>query len=104
LLQTELVHFSLGRLQGVDLCAFFLGGLFQVRGHIAFSETPLGGGIREGEAKATGRKNLGFLTSFALLNDFVTGASIKLASLIAHKIAVQSFFYACTNHGYHILS
>ena len=99
-----LVCFSLGCLQRINLCALLLGGLLYMRGHIAFTETPLGGRIRKDEAKTTGRKHIGFLTSFALLNDFMTGASIKLAPLIAHEIAVQSFFYACTNHGYHVLS
>jgi hypothetical protein len=102
--KAELVGLSLGCLQGIDFGAFFFNGLFYVRGHIAFSETPLGGGIREDKAKTTGRKNLGFLTSFTLLNDFVTGASIELAPLIAHEMAIQSFFYGCTNHGYHVLS
>jgi hypothetical protein len=44
------------------------------------------------------------LATFTLLDNRVAVTSVKLTPLLAHKKALNTFFYRCTNHGYHILS
>jgi hypothetical protein len=75
-----------------------------VGGHIAISITPLQGRIRKNEAILTGRKFTDFLTPFALFNDGMAGAAIKLAATLTHEKTLTPFFYSCTNHFNHTLS
>ncbi len=95
---------SLGRLKRiqfpVSLFAFFL----DMSGHVAFPYTPLCSGIGENQAIFTGGKILDFLATFTLLHNSMAFAAIELAAVLAHKKALNTFFYACTNHFNHILS
>ena len=75
-----------------------------VGSHVAVSITPFNGWLRETYAVFAGGEFLDFLAAFALLNDGMAVASIKLTPIFGHKKTIYTFFYACTNHGYHILS
>jgi hypothetical protein len=73
-------------------------------GHVASPYTPLGSRIRENKAVFTGRELLDFLAAFTLLYNRMAFAAIELAAFFAHKKAINTLFYACTNHFNHILS
>jgi hypothetical protein len=98
------VKFALGCFQGIQLSVPLIVGFLQMCCHTAFSQTPPGGGIRKDQAVIAGGEFFDFLAAFTLLNGVVTGTAVKPAPFLAHEKAVQSFFYACTNHGYHVLS
>jgi hypothetical protein len=98
------VEFSFGCLQGIQLSVSLFAAFLNVRCHAAFADAPFSGGVRKDKAIFAGGKFLGFLAAFTLLDDMVAGASVELAPLLAHEKAIQSFFHACTNPGYHILS
>jgi hypothetical protein len=72
--------------------------------HIADPVTPFHSGFRETNAVFSGGKFLNFLTTFTILNNLMTGASIKLTPILVHKKTLNTFLNACTNHGYHALS
>lgn len=88
------MEFAFGCLQGVQLSISFIAGFLQVCCHAAFPEAPFGGRVRKDEAVIAGGKFLNFLAAFTLLNDLVAGASVKLATFLAHEKTIQSFFYA----------
>jgi len=99
-----LVGAALRGLQGIHLFAFRPCSSLNVRGHVAGPETPFSTGFRKAYAVSTGRKFLDFLAAFTLIIDLVTITSVKLTSVRVHKETLYTFLYACTNHGYHILS
>jgi len=101
----ELAGCALGGLQRVDFLGF-LGrpGFCHVGGHAALPGSPFDGRLGEDETVFTGWKFLDFLAPDALFNDLVAGASIELASVLAHEETLDTLFYVCANHGYHILS
>ena len=72
--------------------------------HAAFPCSPFNDRLGEDEAVLAGRKFFGFLASGALFNDLVAGASVELASVLAHEKTLNTLFYVCANHGYHTLS
>jgi hypothetical protein len=98
------VKLALRCFQGIQLSVPFVGVFLQVGCHAAFSQTPLGGGVRKGQAVIAGGEFFDFLAAFTLLDNEVAGAAVKPAPFFAHEKTLQSFFYACTNHGYHVLS
>jgi hypothetical protein len=92
-------------LQRIQLWSLFRArGLDDVGSHIAVPDAPFGGGLREHQAICTGRKLLGFLAASALLNDGMAAAAVELAAGLPHEETINTFFNACTNHGYHIPS
>jgi hypothetical protein len=95
---------SLGGLQGIQFpVTLCLRGL-QVSGHAAGANPPLNCGVRKAQAVFAGWELFDFLATFTLLDNRVAVTSVKLTPLLAHKKALNTFFYRCTNHGYHILS
>jgi hypothetical protein len=95
---------ALGGFQRVDLpVSLSIGGLY-MGGHVTGTETPFDGRIREIDAVCTGGKLLGSLATFTLFNDGVAVAAVELTTCFFHEETVYAFFYACTKHGYHILS
>jgi hypothetical protein len=101
----ELASCALGGLQRIDLWRFLSRpGLCHVGRHGAFPCTPFDSRLRENETVLAGRKFFGFLASDALFNDLMAGASVELASVLAHEETLNTLFYLCANHGYHILS
>ena len=101
----KLAGCALGGLQGIDFLRL-LGrpGFCHVGGHAALSTSPFNQRFGEDKAVFAGRKFFGFLASDTLFNDLVAGASVELASVLAHEETLNTLFYACANHGYHILS
>jgi hypothetical protein len=75
-----------------------------VGSHIAVPDAPFGSGLREHQAVCTGSELLGFLAAITLLSDGMAAAAVELAAGLAHKKTINTFFDACTNHGYHIPS
>jgi len=73
-------------------------------GHVAVSDSPLYGRIREVQAKIAGREFLNFIATITLFYNGIAVTPIKLTSIFVHKKTIRTFFYRCTNHGYHILS
>jgi hypothetical protein len=53
--------------------------------HIAIPYTPLGTGIREGDAIFAGGEISDFLAAFTRLNDGMAVATIKLAAFLVHE-------------------
>jgi hypothetical protein len=95
---------SLRGLQGIQFSVtLYLRGL-QVSGHATGADPPLDRGVRKAQAVFARGKLFGFLATFTLLDNRVAVTSVKLTPLLAHKKAINTFFYRCTNHGYHILS
>ena len=72
--------------------------------HVAASRTPFDGRLREHEAVCAGSELFGFLAAITFFNNGVATAPVELAAILAHEKAVNTLFYTCTNHGYHILS
>ena len=72
--------------------------------HVAVPESPFDDGFRKAQTISTGGEFLNFLAAFTLFYDLVTASSIKLAPVLVHKETLDTLFYACANHGYHILS
>jgi len=95
---------SLRGLQGIQFSVTLCLRGLQVSGHAAGADPPLDRGVREAYAVFAGWELFGFLATFTLLDNRVAVTSVKLTPLLAHKKAVNTFFYRCTNHGYHILS
>jgi hypothetical protein len=75
-----------------------------VGGHAALPGSPFDGRLGEDQAVLTGWKFFDFLAPDALFNDLVAGASIELASVLAHEETLDTLFHAIANHGYHVLS
>jgi hypothetical protein len=101
----KLAGCAFGGLQGIDFLRLLSRpGFCHVGGHGAFSASPFNDGFREDKAVFAGRKFFGFLASAALFNDLMAGASVELASVLAHEETLHTLLYACANHGYHILS
>jgi hypothetical protein len=96
---------ALGGLQRIDFLGF-LGrpGFSQVGGHAALPGSPFDYRLGEDQTVFAGRKFFDFLAPDALFNDLVAGASVELASVLAHEKTLDTLFYVCANHGYHILS
>jgi len=75
-----------------------------VGSHIAVPDAPFGSRLREHQTICAGRELLGFLATSALLSDRMAAATVELAAGLPHKKTINTFFDACTNHGYHIPS
>jgi hypothetical protein len=75
-----------------------------VGSHAAVSESPFDGWVRKNQAKIAGGSFHNLLAAFTFLSYGVTVAPIELTSIAAHEGTFRPFLYACTNHGYHILS
>jgi hypothetical protein len=75
-----------------------------VGGHGTLPGSPFDDRLGEDKAIISGRKFFGFLASDALFNDLMAGATVELASVLAHEETLYTLLYACTNHGNHILS
>jgi hypothetical protein len=75
-----------------------------MRGHIAVPTSPFHGWIWKAYAIFAGGKLHNLLASFALLCNLVTGAPVELTPVLIHEETLNTFLYACTNHGYHALS
>jgi hypothetical protein len=95
---------TLGGLQGIEFSALIPVGRLHVGRHVAGSEPPFDGGVGEDHAELAGIQIHQFLASVALLHCRVAVASVEPASSLGHESALNTFFYRCTNHGYHILS
>lgn len=99
-----LVSAALGRLQRVEFLCRLFRFFYNVRGHIACTQTPLGSWIRKGDAVLSAWKDRYLLAALALLDNWMAGAAVKLAALLVHKNTVISYLNGSTNHGNHILS
>jgi hypothetical protein len=96
---------SLRGLQRIQLWSLFRArGLDNVGSHIAVPDAPFGSGLRKHQTICTGRELLGFLAASALLTDGMAAAAVELAAGLPHEETINTFFNACTNHGYHIPS
>lgn len=99
-----LVSAAFGRFQGIEFLCRLFRFFYNVRGHIACAQAPLGSWIREGKAVLSAWKDRDFLAALALLDNWMAGAAVKLAALLVHKNTVISYFNGSANHGNHILS
>jgi hypothetical protein len=72
--------------------------------HVADTGPPFNSWLRKTRTVFSGGKLLDSLATFAFLNNLVAGAAVKLTPVLVHKKTLNTFFYACTNHGYHVLS
>ena len=72
--------------------------------HIAVPDAPFGSRLGEHQTVGTGRELRGFLAAGAFFGDRVAAAAVKLAAGLTHEKTINTFFYTCTNHGYHIPS
>ena len=95
---------TFGGLQGIYFAFFHPVRDLYMRGHAAGSQSPFDGGIREIDAVFLFGGLEHPLATFALLNDGMAITAIKLATALFHKTTFDTFFYCCTNHGYHVLS
>ena len=75
-----------------------------VGSHAAVSESPFDGRVRKSQAIIAGGSFDNLLTAFAFLGNGVAVTPIELTAFVAHEGTFHPFLYACTNHGYHILS
>jgi hypothetical protein len=75
-----------------------------MRSHIAVPDAPFGSRLGEHQAVGAGRELLGFLAARAFFGDRMAAAAVKLAAGLTHEKTINTFFYACANHGYHIPS
>lgn len=100
----KLVGSALGRLKRIQLPVFLFACSLHMSGHAACPYTPLGSGVWENQAVFTGGEILDFLAAFTLLYNRMAFAAIELAAFVAHKKALNTLFYACTNHFNHVLS
>ena len=91
-------------LKGIDLPIFLPVGGLHVGSHAAFSESPFDGRVRKSQAIIAGGSFSNLLAAFTLLYNRVAVTPIELTSFFTHEGTFHSFLYACTNHGYHILS
>ena len=82
---------TLGGLQGVQFSVFFPLNDLYMAGHVAVSDTPFDGGVRETDAIFTGGKFLDFLAAFTLLTNLVAVTSVKLATCFVHKETIHPF-------------
>ena len=73
-------------------------------GHAAAPESPFDGRIRKNQAIIAGGPFHHLLTAFTFLDNGVAVTPIELTTFVAHEGTFDPFLYACTNHGYHILS
>ena len=72
--------------------------------HAAVSESPFDSRVRKSQAVIAGGSFNNLLTAFTFLSYGVAVAPIELTAILAHEGTFRPFLYACTNHGYHILS
>jgi hypothetical protein len=101
----KLAGCALGGLQRIDFLGFLGRPRFcHMGGHAAFPGSPFDGWFGENKAVFAGGKFFDFLAPDALFNDLVAGASVELTSVLAHEETLDTLFYVCANHGYHILS
>jgi hypothetical protein len=98
------VRAAFRRLQWIEFLCRLFQFFYNVRGHIACSQAPLGGRVREGNTVLSAWKNSYLLAALALIDNGMAGAAIKLAALLAHKNTIISNFDGSANHGNHILS
>lgn len=92
-------------LQRIQLWSLFRArGLDDVGSHIAVPDAPFGSRLREHQAVRTGREWLGFLTASAFFSDGMAATAVELAAGLPHEKTINTLFYTCTNHGYHIPS
>jgi hypothetical protein len=94
----------LGCFQRVGLRGVFLGFGFDVRCHIAGSETPFCSRVGESYAVYSGRERYSFLAPLTFVYDGFAGATIVLAAFFCHESTLISFFNRIANHWNHILS
>jgi hypothetical protein len=80
----------------------FLGGHMSC--HVADAIFPLYGRVRKTHTISSGGILSDSLAAMTLIDNRVAAAPIKLASSFAHKDALNTFLYRCTNHDNHILS
>jgi hypothetical protein len=69
-----------------------------VGGHGAFPGSPFDRRLGKDQAVLAGRKFFGFLATDALFSDLMAGATIELASGLAHEETLHTLFYACAKH------
>ncbi len=91
-------------LEGIDFPVLLLFLGLQVGSHAAVSESPIDGRVRKSQAVIAGGSFNNLLTAFTFLSYGVAVAPIELTAILAHEGTFRPFLYACTNHGYHILS
>jgi len=91
-------------LEGIDFPGLLLVLGLQVGSHTAVSKSPFDGGIRKSQAVIAGGSINNLLAAFTFFSYGVAVAPIELTAILAHEGTFRPFFYACTNHGYHILS
>ena len=99
-----LVGSPLRGLEGIDFPGLLLVLGLQVGSHTAVSKSPFDGGIRKSQAVIAGGSINNLLAAFTFLSYGVAVAPIELTAILAHEGTFRPFLYACTNHGYHILS
>ncbi len=99
-----LVGSPLRGLDGIDFPVFLLVRGLHVGSHAAVSESPFDGGVRKSQAVIAGGSFNNLLAAFTFLSYGVAVAPIELTAILAHEGTFRPFLYACTNHGYHILS
>ena len=91
-------------LEVIDFPVFLPVRGLHVGSHAAVSESPLDGWIRKNQAVIAGGSFYNLLAAFTFLSYGVAVAPIELTAFAAHEGTFCPFLYACTNHGYHILS
>lgn len=91
-------------LEGIDFTVFLLFPDLHVGSHAAVSESPFDGRVRKSQAIIAGGSFDNLLAAFAFLCNGVAVTPIELTAFVAHEGTFHPFLYACTNHGYHILS
>ena len=99
-----LVGSPLRSLEGIDFTVFLPVRGLHVGSHAAVSESPFDSRIRKNQAIIAGGSFHNLLAAFTLLSYGVAVAPIELTAFAAHEGTFCPFLYACTNHGYHILS
>jgi hypothetical protein len=100
----KLVDPALRSLKRIQLPVFLFACFLHMSGHVAGPYTPLGSGVGKNQAVFTGGEILDFLAAFTLLYSGMAFAAIELTAFVAHKKAINTLFYACTNHFNHTLS
>lgn len=84
--------------------AFLYGFGLYMSCHIADTVFPFDSGVRGTHTVLSGGIFSDSLAALALINDWVTAASVKITSSLGHEDALSALFYRCTNHDNHILS
>ncbi len=91
-------------LEGIDFPVFLLVLGLHMGSHTAVSESPFDGRVRKTQAVIAGGSFNNLLAAFTFLSYGVAVTPIELTAIAAHEGTFRPFLYACTNHGYHILS